>query len=845
MASKKQDKKSAEAEAPLTPEELEAAASENGDIGGAEVVIADVAEGTVGAVPYSEVMAKNYLIYAWSTLLSRALPQIDGLLPVHRRILQAMHGLGLRSNARYSKSAGIVGETMKKYHPHGDLAIYGALVRMAQDFSLRVPLVDGHGNFGSIDGDNAAAQRYTEARLSEPAERLLDDLHPEILPDYYARNFDESIDEAMVLPARFPNLLINGAYGIGTGMTCLVLPHNPAEMLDLCTWRLKNPDAPVEKMVERINGPDFPTGATILDDEGLRQSYLTGKGRVTAVAKAHIEPMPGGREKIVITELPWMVNKGDLLRKDIASKADERYPELASLDDYSDENIRIEAPLKRGANARAVLQRMLKHTALRKTYGVEMNCVVDGRPKTLNLAEIVDEFLDFRRYIVVKRAEKRIGEIERRLHQLDAYLKVIGATDKVVKIIKKAKDREAAKPPLKKLLKIDDQQAAWIVAMQLGSLTQLDSFKIEEEAKELRSELKHLKKLIKTPEMITEVIAGEFAEIKETWKKEGLLERRSALAEPSSGDGEDLSTSTVPAEDCILMISRDGRALCAQGTLKRGASLNLKGDDRAVVVAETRTDQEFLLFSDRGQAYRVRLADLPLEPRRSVGCDIREVIGMGADEKVVSAVPFDAEREGTALFATAKGNVKRTSWSEFSNAHSSGVTAAKVADDDRIVAVRDCPESATVTLLSDNGKAIRFAAGDARAMGRSAAGVRGIRLGDDDLVVGAIVCNEGEEKVTQLLMATETGFAKRVPISEIPTKGRGGGGVVIMKPGGKYGKPRFATASVDNAEIYVDVGAGKLKAYPVSKVALAKRAIVPKRWPGGEKALGVFVRPAE
>lgn len=823
----------------------------NGDgvVGTTEVVKAEIAAGTAGTVPYGEVMSESYLVYAWSTLLSRALPQIDGLLPVQRRILQAMNGLNLNHKSRYSKCAGIVGETMKRYHPHGDAAIYGALARMAQDFSLRVPLIDGQGNFGSIDGDGAAAMRYTEARLSEPAERLMDDLHPEILPDFYDRNFDESQVEAGVLPARFPNLLINGAYGIGTGMTCLVLPHNPAEMIDLCIWRLGHEDASVEQMADRINGPDFPGGATVLDDEGLRQSYLTGKGKVTGVAKAHIEPMQGGREKIVITELPWMVNKGDMLKKDIASRHDDRYPELADLNDFSDESIRIEMSLKRGADARAVLQRMHKYGVLRRTYGVEMNCVVDGRPKTLNLADIVDEFLKFRRYVVVKRAEKRIGEIERRLHQLDAYLKVIGATDAVVQIIKKSKDRDAAKPKLKKLLKIDDQQAQWIVSMQLGALTQLDSQKIKQEDKELKAELKHLKKLIRTESMITDVIVEEFGETKDRWKKEGVLERRSSLVEASSGGegvGVDIAAASVPAEDCLLMISRDGRALCAQGTLRRGASLSLKGEDRLVVIADSRTDRDYLIFTDVGQAYRVRLAELPLEGKRSAGCDLRGVIGMGGSEKVVAAVPVDADRAGSALFVSMNGIVKRTEWSEFVNTHSSGVVAAKPASGDEIIAVLDCPDDADIVLMSDNGKALRFAATGARNMGRNAGGVGGMKLADGEKIVGALVCNAGEDKVTQLLMATDTGWAKRVSVSEIPAKGRNTGGVVIMKvkEGEKYGRPYLAIAAVDGAELYVDGGAGKLKGHPVSKVALVKRAIVPKRWPG-EGSLALFIRPAE
>jgi len=821
--------------------------SKDQSVGAADAQKAVLAAGTTGQAPFAEVMSENFLLYAVSTLLDRALPQIDGMLPVQRRIMLAMDDLSLRSNGRHSKSAGIVGETMKKYHPHGDLAIYGALVRMAQDFSLRMPLVDGQGNFGSIDGDGAAAPRYTEAKLTEAAEQLLADLDQDILPDYYGRNYDGSVHETQILPARFPNLLINGAYGIGTGMTSFFLPHNPLEAINLCSWRLKNPDAKIETMIKQIGGPDLPTGGSVISDEGLTQLYLTGKGKVTALAKAHIEPMAGNREKIVITEIPWMVDKGDLLRKIAKQYEEGKFDEISNLDDFSKgTDIRVEAELKRGSNSRAVLQRLLRRTGLRRVYGAEMNCVLDGQPKTINLQELVDEFLKFRRYVVIKRAEKRIREIERRLHQLDAYLKVIDATDKVVQTIKKSKDRASAKPALQKLLKIDEEQADWIVAMALGSLTQLDSFKIKEEVKELKTELTHLKKFVKTESMVTERMIEEFGEVRDQLKKSGDFERRSSLIEMDQNEeDEELAMMTVPAEDCLLLISRNGRAICGQGTLKRGASLNLKDDDRLVTIDDTRTDKEYLVFSDNGQAYRLRLAELPLESRRSVGQDIREIIGMTAEEKVVAAFPFDAKRDGSFLVVSSGGSVKRTAWADLANAHASGVVTAKPGPGEKIIHVGDCPDDADIVLVADNGKTLRFSASAARVMGRTAGGVRGIKLGDDEAVIGAMVAPAGQDKVLQLLMTTETGFAKRVVMEEIPTKGRGGGGVTLMKTGGKYGSPRLVTSAVDKTEVYVDMGGGKLKNYPISKVPKAKRAMVPKRWPGGEKAIGVFVRAPE
>jgi len=847
MAAKKNTKKTTRKtrEPKQAEQAAEETAEENGSQNGAPVVLPP-AEGTIGEADYGEVMSNNFMIYAKSVLVDRALPSIDGLKPVQRRILLGMNDRNLRPNARYLKSAKVVGDVMGTYHPHGDAAIYGALVNMAQDFTSRVPLVDGHGNFGSLDGDAAAAMRYTECRMTQAAVDLIEDLHPKVLPNHYGMNFDESKPEPHVLPARWPNILINGNTGIAVGMATTILPHNPAEVIDLCTWRLKNPKASVEKLAERLSGPDFPTGGTVLDDEGLRQSYVNGKGKVTALAKAHIEPIEGNREKIVITEIPWGVNKGDLLAKIAKQHSDGKFPEITELNDYSkgDHEIRVEAVLKWGANSRAVLQRLLKHTALRKVYGVEMNILVEGVPKTVNLAEMIDYFLDFRREVVINRAKKRIEEIEERLHRLDAYMKVVNATDKVVATIRKAKDRAAAKPPLKRLLKIDDQQAQWIVEMQLGQLTQLDRFKLKEEVKTLNAELKELKKFIRSKDLVTEAMIEEFGQIKDAFKKAGLVDRHTTLAAPS--EGEEVTTMSVPAEDCILLISRSGRAIAGQGTLKRGASLNLSADDRLAVVEEARTDQERLIFTASGRAYRLRLAELPLESRRSKGAELSKIIGVEQGDPIVGAHDFtageDGAKDGAVLLVSRDGVVKRSAWSEFSSAHASGIVAGKVGAGDEIVSVLDCPDDADIVLVGSHGKAIRFAASEARLMGRNAAGVRGIRLPEGARIVSAVVIRPDEEKGGQLLLATTTGFAKRIPYSELSKQGRGGGGVALMKVGGKYGEPKFAAPARDGQTLYVEVGGGRFKSYPVSRVAKTrKRAIVPKRWPSGELAVGVVL----
>jgi DNA gyrase subunit A len=793
-----------------------------------EEIAADL-DGTVGQAPYPELISENYLLYAVSTLLGRALPYIDGLKPVQRRILHSMHQSGLYFDRGTVKSALIVGEVMGKFHPHGDSSIYEALVRMSQDFSMRVPLIDGQGNFGNIDGDAAAAMRYTEARLTKAAMEIIADSHPEILDKYMGRNYTEDLPEPGLLPTRFPNLLINGSTGIATGMTSVFLPHNPAEALDLCVWRLKNPEAKDQQIVARLSGPDFPTGAAVINDQGLQESYLTGKGRVIGVAKAHIEPIPGNREKVVITEIPWGVDKGKLLMDITRQYEKGNYPELSDLVDYSDKDIRIEAPLKRNVNAQAFLAKLLNNTALRKTYAVEMNVVIDGVPKTVNLRQLVDEFLTFRRLVVINRAKKRIGEIEARLYKLEAYLKVIDAVDAVVETIKKAKDRQAAKPPLKKLLKIDDQQAQWIVEMQLGSLTRLDSTKLKGEAKELNAELKELQKFIKTPELVTTAMIDEFKEIKADWGKQGLLERRTTVIDQQQAEQQAavaLTTSdSAAAEDCLLLISAAGQATCSTGSAKRGAALALSGDDHLAVFQSANTGQDWLIFSDQGLAYRLRLAELPIDSRKSKGVDLRELIGLGPEERVVSAI--ESSNSEPLLMFTAGGTVKRSAAEDFANVHSSGVVAAKVGED-RLIKVCPGGDHSQVIILASNGKALRFPADKVRVMGRNAGGVRGMKLGSDDRVIAAGTITDQQT----LMISTDQGFAKQVEGGNIPSKGRDGQGVEVLKPSSKYGQPSAGVVLDPEQDVIVDPGQGKNSLVSNGDIAKVGRAIVAKRWSG-------------
>jgi DNA gyrase subunit A len=787
---------------------------------------------------YSDVMSTNFLTYAVSVLTDRALPDVrDGLLPVHRRIMIVMHEQRLRSNARYRKCAKVTGDVMGNYHPHGDLAIYGALVRLAQPFSLRAPLIDGHGNFGNLDGDGAAAARYTECRMTPVAEKMLEHLDEEVLPNDYTRNYDESRPEPKVLPSAYPNLLVNGSMGIAVGMTSKMMPHNFGEIMDLAIWRIANPDATPQALVKRITGPDFPTGSLAVDNDELRKAYLTGEGKVTMVGEAHIEPMPGNREKIVITSLPYGLTKGSgkgsgLLEVFNKQYGEGKWPEWTDVNDLSkgDFDVRIEVELKRGSNAKAVLARMYKDTRLRDTFGVQANVLVNGRPRTLGFTEILDEWIAFRREVMVKIAEKRMREIQVRLHKLEAFLKAIDAIDAVVKTIRTSKNRAEAKPKLEKLLKIDEQQSEWIVSMPLGNLTTLES------RERLRVELKDLQKFVKSPTLIGEKITGELKEMKKDFSTPRATKMVGEDAVSTAAAGS--AALNVPAEDCMLLVSAKGQAVCGSGTLKRGASLNVAAGDRMVCVSEAKTDQDWMVFTASGKVFRLRLAELPLESKRTKGIHLSEIIGIESNDDVVACFPIDKDKDGTALFIYESGLVKRTEWKEYARVVPSGIVAASPKPGDKVIGIFDGPDSVDVVLVGDHGKGIRFAAKDLRPMGRASAGVRGINLPDGVKLVGFDITASDSG---QLLLLTDAGYGKRINITDFPSQGRGGGGVMLLKPGTKYGTLIKAAAVLEDSELWVQKE-GKLSMTLAKKASLVGRAITPREFPLGQDMQALFVR---
>lgn len=788
---------------------------------------------------YAELMSHNYMVYAKAVLTERALPDVrDGLLPVQRRVMLAMHEANLNPSRPRDKCASIVGDTMGKFHPHGDSSIYGALVRMAQDFSLRAPLVDGKGNFGSIHGSPPAAMRYTEAKMTALGQSLFGkDLHQEILPNDYGRSYDGKHVEPNVLPAAFPNLLVNGNIGIGVGMTASFLPHNPSEVLDLCLWRLANPTATPAQVVKRIQGPDFPTSSLIVQNAGLKEAYLTGKGKIISIGQMHVEPLAGNREKIVITSIPWNTKVSSIVEK-IKDEGNNgtRLPEVVEIQDFTGDkdDIKIEIFLKWGSDASDVIKKLYSITDLRKTYSVAMNALVDGKPQTLGLTEILDHFLDFRRYIIIKRYEKRVREIERRLHQLEALIKALDVIDAVVALIKKSKDKETARNGLKKLLKIDDQQATWILAMQLSSLTQLDQFELKQEVKELKTEMTTAKKIIKTPVLVTEIIADETRELKKSFASS----RMSKFIKES-----DVGTSTgpisVPAENCVLAVSQDGYITTVSGTLKRGSPLSLSAKDRLVVFEPAKTDEEWVVFSASGKAFRLRLADVGLESKKSKGVNLSQLVGLEAGDSIAAAHKIPQDDKGTLLFVYASGMVKRTAWSEFKTAHTAGIVAAKPNAGDKVIGVAPCEDNEFVVLLGTNGKGIRFAASAARPIGRNSAGVRGINLGPSETLIGWTVANEKD----QLLLVTNKGFAKRLTYTDFAAQGRGGGGVALAKAkDGRYGEVEFIANVQDKSILHLEYANGLIKPIPANKAAKVSRTMAPKRFAPGDGAYGVFVK---
>src|SRR4249919_1436396 len=707
--------------------------------------------GRIEDIQLEDEIQSSYLDYAMSVIVGRALPDVrDGLKPVHKRILWAMLEAGYRPDRPHRKSAAVIGDVLKKYHPHGDQSVYDALVRMAQDWSLRAPLIDGHGNFGSIDGDPPAAYRYTEARLAPMAMELLRDIDSETVD--FVPNFDGYEQQPVVLPSRFPNLLVNGAGGIAVGMATNIPPHNLGEVIDGVVHYLDNPEATPSELMKFIKAPDFPTGGTIMGRQGIRDAYETGRGSLRVRAVTQIEESSNGKNKIVVTELPYQVNKARLAEKIAELVKQQKLKDIADLKDESNrEGMRLVIETKRGANPQVVLNQLYKQTQLHDNFGVIMLALVDGVPRTLNLAEMVGYYVDHQVDVVTRRTRYDLRKAEERDHIILGLLIALDNLDEVIKIIRGSQDADAARTSLMKRFKLSEIQANHILDMPLRRLTRLAREELDKEHADLLERIAYLNSLLDDPEKLRGVIKEELAEIR---KKHADGRRTSIKAEEGDFDVEDL----IAEEDVVITVSRAGYvkrlpmdSFKRQGRGGKGVrGQNLKEEDVVKHVFTTTTHHWMLFFTTKGRVYRVKAHEIPETGRTARGLYAANLPGVAldGDEKISAVIDLKEYAEGRfLLFATRKGVVKKTKLPEYDSPRS-GLIAVKLRGDDELIDVRLTDGNDEVFLVSRGGQAIRFKESLVRPMGRDAGGVIGMRLAEDDVVLGAGLASDGDEMIS-------------------------------------------------------------------------------------------------
>ncbi|MCG3177289.1 MAG: DNA gyrase subunit A [Candidatus Omnitrophica bacterium] len=731
-------------------------------------------------------MKTSYLNYAMSVIVGRALPDArDGLKPVHRRILYAMQELGLDHNRPYKKSARIVGEVLGKYHPHGDSAVYDTLVRMVQDFSLRYPLVDGQGNFGSIDGDSAAAMRYTEARLASITGEMLRDIEKNTVN--FAPNFDESLEEPTLLPSAFPNLLCNGSSGIAVGMATNIPPHNLNEICDAVSAYIDNPDVETKELMKHVKGPDFPTGATICGTEGIKSAYETGRGLLKIRAKVSVEEMKGNREMLVITEIPYQVNKSSLIETIAELVNDKKITGISDVRDESDKDgMRLVIELKRDANSQVVLNQLYKHTQMQTTFGIIFLAIVDGSPRVLKLKELLHEYVRHRREVITRRTIYDLEKARDRAHIVEGLMKAVDILDKVIKTIRKSKNPAEAKTALVEEYEFSDKQAQAILEMQLQKLTGLEINKLQEEYKELEKRIEYLESILKSDRKLLEIIKEELAKLKEKYGDK----RRTEIARSMDTDFniEDL----IADEDVVITISHQSYVKRLPVTTYRkqkrgGVGVGSGGveDDFVEHLFIASTHDNLLLFTSRGKAFIIKVHELPEASRISKGKFIANFVSLSQGEKITSYMPVRKFEEGKYIvMATKNGTIKKCELTDFENTRKSGIAAITLDPKDELVEAELTDGKAEVFLATRKGRAIRFPESFVRSMGRSAAGVRGIQLDPGDYVIGMEVV----DKKATLLTVTEKGFGKRSEIEEYRVTSRGGKGVTNVKVTDKNGE---------------------------------------------------------
>lgn len=773
-------------------------------------------------------MRDSYLDYAMSVIIGRAIPDVrDGLKPVHRRILYAMFREGLLSSRRYSKCAGVVGEVLKKYHPHGDMAVYDSLVRMAQSWNMRYPLIDGQGNFGSIDGDSAAAYRYTEARLTPLAEEMLADIDKETVP--FVANYDESTEEPRILPSKVPNLLINGSDGIAVGMATKIPPHNLNEIVNALILLIKKPNTSIKELMKTIPGPDFPTGAIICGGEGIRQAYETGRGIIRMRARAMIEPMAHrDRENIVVTEIPFQVNKARLIEKIAELVQKGKIEGISDLRDESDKDgMRIVVELKKGTIAGVILNQLYKHTAMQSSFGVIMLPIVGGQPQLLGLKSVLELFIEHRKEVVIRRTVFELRKAEERLHILEGLKLALDNLDAVIKLIRKSKSPAEARDGLMTQYKMSEKQAQAILEMRLQRLTALERDKILAERKEIQEKIKEYKAILADEKKVFAIITEELQELK---KKFGD-ERRTEI----QGVVEDLSVEDLIAEeDMVVTLSHSGyikrnpisiyRAQRRGGRGKTGISVREEDVVNNLYVASTHS--YLLVFTNKGKVYWLKVHEIPQIGRTARGKPIVNLINMASDEKLAAVLAVrEFKDDSYIVFATQKGIVKKTDLMAYSNPRSKGIIALTIDGDDQLIGAALTDGKQDLFMMTRTGQSIRFHEKEAREMGRSARGIRGMRLKGDDRVVGMEVIQQAMEgQKTTLLTVSEAGYGKRTLIGDFRPQGRGGSGMIGFKVVKKNG-PVVACKQVDNNDqVMLITDRGKLIRMKVKGISIQGRS---------------------
>lgn len=770
----------------------------------------------------SKEMRTSFLEYSMSVIVSRALPDVrDGLKPVHRRILYAMNESGITPKRPHAKSARTVGDVIGKYHPHGDFAVYNTMVRLAQPFSMRVPLVDGHGNFGSIDGDSAAAMRYTEARLDKPAMELLRDLDKETVD--FQPNYDESLQEPVVLPSRFPNLLVNGSSGIAVGMATNIPPHNLGEAIDATCMMIDNPDCTVDDLMKVLPGPDFPTGGIIMGRKGIRDAYETGKGSLTIRSKCRIEEGKNGKHSIVVSEIPYQVNRTNLLKKIADLIRDKKLPEVSNVHDGADRHgIDIIIELKQNAIPQVVLNKLYKHTQLQVGFGCNMLALVNGVPRVLSLKEILHYYILHQEEVVERRTRYDLAKAEARAHILEGFVIALDNIDEVIQIIRSSNTDREAKDVLMERFKLSEKQSEAILEMKLRRLTGLEREKIEAELKELREKIDYYKRLLSDKDLVKQVIKEELTEIKEKFSSARITK---ITDEAKDLDVEDL----IAEEEVAITVTKAGYVkrlpVATYRQQKRGGKgmqgVNLKEADFVEHLFISSTHAYLLFFSSRGRVYRLKAYEIPEASRHARGTAIVNVLPLEKGETIAAVIATkDFPEDEYLMFATSSGMVKKTSMKLYDRTRRDGLIAINLKENDTLISVQRVAEGEKVMMVSSAGKAIMWDESEVRAMGRDTMGVRGMTVNADARVLGMEIARPG----TELLVITELGYGKRTPVEEYPSHHRGGQGVYTITMTAKKGLLSAMKIVEENDEIMIITEEGVVVRTPVSGVSQLGRS---------------------